>query len=106
MAYYRGITNVVLLQLHCRNILQLLQYCQGKKRENEKQRKRECACAWTSARGEEVWDVRGSEAAASEEGRAETWSSFGTHRGCRTSSRGSKQTRRRWNTPPQQVRAL
>ena len=43
----------------------LLQYCQGKKRENERSRGSASASAWTKDRdewrGEEAWDVSGNE---------------------------------------------
>jgi hypothetical protein len=55
-----GDISSVLLQLHCRYILQLLQYCQGKTRE-EKQRNGEEMCAWMRGSGNVLYEVTCSE---------------------------------------------
>ena len=69
MAYYRGITNVVHLQLHKNNYFNIA------KARRERTRSRGNASVRVPgrkiARGEELWDVGGSEAAASQESTSE-----------------------------------
>jgi len=48
MAYYRGITNVVHLQLHKNNYFNIAKA----RREKREAEERECVCAWTEDREE------------------------------------------------------